>query len=57
MLLRVLNFADYPILVIGKLAGAPLLRLAMKFADELACRRRFLVMLLTDHISYDETTT
>ncbi|KAH7684733.1 hypothetical protein AAVH_40759 [Aphelenchoides avenae] len=55
-LLQVLHFADYKTLVLANLAGRRLLRLVVKFADELARRRRYLVYVYTALIEYDDVT-
>ncbi|KAH7708589.1 hypothetical protein AAVH_24167 [Aphelenchoides avenae] len=51
-LLQVLHFVDYKTLVLAKLAGAPLLRVATKYAEELARRRSYQVDFYTRYISY-----
>ncbi|KAH7715965.1 hypothetical protein AAVH_16634 [Aphelenchoides avenae] len=52
-LLIVLQFADYGTLVLAKLAGARFQRLAVKYAEELALRRRFVVTFGSSYyISY-----
>ncbi|KAH7708112.1 hypothetical protein AAVH_24641 [Aphelenchoides avenae] len=51
-LLIVLQFADYRTLVLAKLAGAPLLRLATKYAEDLARHRSFRITFRTAYISY-----
>ncbi|KAH7706123.1 hypothetical protein AAVH_26661 [Aphelenchoides avenae] len=55
-LLQVLHFADYKTLVITKFSGASFLRVATKFAAELACRRRFQVSI-GSYITYTDLTT
>lgn len=51
-LLQVLHFVDYKTLVLVKLAGAPFLRVAAKFAEVLALRRSFRVNVFTSWIMY-----
>ncbi|KAH7697887.1 hypothetical protein AAVH_35026 [Aphelenchoides avenae] len=53
-LLVVLYFVDYRTLVLAKLAGAPFLRLAIRFTNELARRRRFCVTFFSSWITYEE---
>ncbi|KAH7670054.1 hypothetical protein AAVH_42723, partial [Aphelenchoides avenae] len=55
-LLQVLHFADYETLVLAKLAASPLLRLAVKFAAELACRHRFHIEFDASWVSYKDVT-
>ncbi|KAH7706329.1 hypothetical protein AAVH_26451 [Aphelenchoides avenae] len=52
-LLQVLHFVDYRALVLAKLAGAPLLCVATKYAAELARRRSFRVTFFAKWITCD----
>ncbi|KAH7708106.1 hypothetical protein AAVH_24635 [Aphelenchoides avenae] len=56
-LLQVLHFADYKTLVLTKFAGKRFLRLAMKFAEELARRSSFVVTFWTAQITYIDMTS
>ncbi|KAH7725207.1 hypothetical protein AAVH_07255 [Aphelenchoides avenae] len=55
--LHVLHCADYKSLVLAKLAGLRLLRLITKYAAELACRRRFRVVICDGHLVCCELRT
>ncbi|KAH7702626.1 hypothetical protein AAVH_30213, partial [Aphelenchoides avenae] len=55
--LQVLHFADYKTLVLTKLVGKHFLRLAVKYAEELARRRSFLVTFWTAQITVSDMTS
>lgn len=55
-LLIVLQFADYRTLVAVQLTRKRFLRLAVKYAAELACRRSFHVAFYDTGITFDDVT-